>query len=469
MCARLVVNPVTRIEGHAKIILDIADDGSLNSGHMQVLEIRGFEKLLQGMELMKMPQITARLCGVCPAAHHLVATTAIEAGLKLDPPRDAKLLRELLYAGHILHSHALSNFVLTGPDLLAGVDAPAAERNIFSLLRVAPELSKELLRVRSIGQKVVEQVGGRGVHPVAAIPGGMAVRPTSESLEVMAGWGREAADSLERVSVVMREKLAALGSLHDTATLDYHSLALSRDGAVDFLAGDWVVVDPAGNEERRFSSAEYGANLIEHVMAGSYMKSVRLKGDSEKHFFVGPLARLNVNSKMTTPKAQAALDTFRAAGTPRLSVLDFVEARLIDMLHCAERIAAIAGGELGDGPIKVATPQPAAGRYVGAIEAPRGILVHDYTTDDRGRVEKVNLIVATQNNYDAIDNAVSSFAKHYLPAKDDALLMNGVEFAMRCFDPCLACATHTAGRMPMVVELRHDGEVVRTITRGVAS
>jgi F420-non-reducing hydrogenase large subunit len=469
MCARLVVNPVTRIEGHAKIILDIADDGSLNSGHMQVLEIRGFEKLLQGMELMKMPQITARLCGVCPAAHHLVATTAIEAGLKLDPPRDAKLLRELLYAGHILHSHALSNFVLTGPDLLAGVDAPAAERNIFSLLRVAPELSKELLRVRSIGQKVVEQVGGRGVHPVTAIPGGMAVRPTTESLATMAGWGAEAADSLERVSVVMREKLAALGSLHDTATLDYHSLALSRDGAVDFLAGDWVVVDPAGNEERRFSSAEYGDNLIEHVMAGSYMKSVHLKGNSEKHFFVGPLARLNVNSKMTTPKAQAALDTFRAAGTPRLSVLDFVEARLIDMLHCAERIAAIAGGELGDGPIKVATPQPAAGRYVGAIEAPRGILVHDYTTDDRGRVEKVNLIVATQNNYDAIDNAVSSFAKHYLPAKDDALLMNGVEFAMRCFDPCLACATHTAGRMPMVVELQHNGDVVRTITRGVAS
>ncbi len=469
MSPRVVVNPVTRIEGHARIILEIDDGGQLASGHMQVLEIRGFEKLLEGMELLKMPQITARLCGVCPAAHHLVATIGIERGLGVEPPADARLLRELLYAGHVLHSHALSNFVLTGPDLLLGVDAPAESRNVFSLLRVNPELSKKLLRVRSIGQRVVELVGGRGVHPVAAVPGGMSVRPDAEKLGVMAGWGGEATAILEELGEVLRAKLEALAPLAEATRLPYHSLAMSNGGAVDLLDGDWVVVDEAGAEERRFAGADYGDHLVEHVMPGSYMKSVHLKGPEEKRFFVGPLARLNVNTTIGSPKAQAALDAFRAAGTPRLSAVDFIEARWIDMVHCAERIAAIAGGELGDGPVRVPVPAPAAGRYVGVVEAPRGILVHDYTADDDGRVAAVNLIVATQNNYDAIDEAVSGLARHFLPAGDDATLLNGVEFAMRCFDPCLACATHTAGRMPLEIRLVRGGEVLRTITREAAS
>ncbi|MCU0304713.1 MAG: Ni/Fe hydrogenase subunit alpha [Thermoanaerobaculales bacterium] len=469
MAHRVVVNPVTRIEGHAKIILEIDDGGQLASGHMQVLEIRGFEKLLQGMELAKMPQMTARLCGVCPAAHHLVATAAIEQGLGVTPPRDAKLLRELLYAGHVLHSHALSNFVLTGPDILLGIGAEAATRNVFSLLAIDPELSKTLLRIRSVGQRTVELVGGRGVHPVTAVPGGMAARPGADKLELIAGWGAEAASSLEKVIEVLKPKLAELEPLRQAAHLPYHSLALSNGGTVDLLEGEWVVVDPAGAEERRFAGPDYGHNLVEHVMPGSYMKSVQLKNPGPKNFFVGPLARLNVNSKMRTPKAQAYLDAFRAAGTPRLSAVDFIEARLIDMLGCAERMAAIAGGELGDGPVKAAVPAIGAGRFVGVIEAPRGILVHDYTTDDGGRIADVNLIVATQNNYDAIDCAVASLARHYLPQNNDEQLLNGVEFAMRCFDPCLACATHTAGRMPLTVELRRGGELLRSVRRGGAS
>ena len=469
MGSRIVVNPVTRIEGHAKIILEIEDSGELKSGHMQVLEIRGFEKLLQGMELVKMPQMTARLCGVCPAAHHLVATAAIEQGMGVTPPRDAKLLRELLYAGHILHSHALSNFVLTGPDIILGINAAADKRNVFNLLAIDPEFSKTLLRIRSIGQRTVELVGGRGVHPVTAIPGGMASRPSAEKLELMAGWGEEATGSLEEVIEILKPKLEELDPLREATRLPYHSLALSNNGAVDLLDGEWVVVDPEGNEERRFAGPAYGDQLVEHVMPGSYMKSVQLKNPGPKNFFVGPLARLNINSKMTTPKAQAHLDAFRASGKPRLSAVNFIEARLIEMLNCAERINAIAGGELGDGPVRVNVPAVKAGRYVGVIEAPRGILVHDYTSDDDGRISDVNLIVATQNNYDAIDSAVEGLARHYLPENNDEQLLNGVEFAMRCFDPCLACATHTAGRMPMIVELRRGAELMRTIRRGAAS
>ncbi len=465
---QIVVNPVTRIEGHAKITLDLDDAGGLLSGHMQVLEIRGFEKLLQGMELYKMPQVTARLCGVCPAAHHLVSVTAIENGLGVTPPPAARNLRDLLYAGHILHSHALSNFVLTGPDLLLGIDAEPATRNVFALLRLAPELAKKLLRVRSIGQRVVEMVGGRGVHPVAAIPGGMSGAPTTEQLATIAGWGAEAVGLLEDVVTVLADKLGALGALREPLNLPFRSLALSKDGRVSYLDGTWVVLGPDGAEERRFAGEDYASHLVEHVMPGSYMKSVRLRAPEEQHFFVGPLARLNVNQSLGTPRADAALAEYRGAGSPRSSAIDYVQARLIEMLHCAERLAELAGSDIS-GPLRVKVEPAGAGHFVGAIEAPRGILVHDYTTGDDGRLTAVNLIVATQNNYDAIDHAITGLARHLLPLGDEGALLNGIEFAMRCFDPCLACATHVAGRMPLEVEMLHDGRVVRTIHRRATS
>src|SRR5512136_1170079 len=182
MSHTITVDPVTRLEGHAKIVLDLDDNGNVASGHLQVLEIRGFEKLVERMELFKMPQIIARICGVCPAAHHLASVIAIENGLGVAPPRDALFLRELLYMGHIIHSHTLSTFFLAGPDILMGMSGGGEARNVFGLLELDPELGKKVLRLRSIGQRTVETVGGRGVHPVAAIPGGMAARPEQEAL-----------------------------------------------------------------------------------------------------------------------------------------------------------------------------------------------------------------------------------------------------------------------------------------------
>ncbi|MEN8208770.1 MAG: Ni/Fe hydrogenase subunit alpha, partial [Candidatus Fermentibacteria bacterium] len=216
---------------------------------------------------------------------------------------------------------------------------------------------------------------------------------------------------------------------------------------------------------RTFTADDYADIFVEHQMQGSYMRSVRIRsGREEKMFFVGPLARLNVNSHFSTPEADKLLLGFKSGGNPGLSSLDYLEARLIEMLFCTERITEICGGELGDGPISTGA-SPAGGRFRSIIEAPRGILIHDYEADDQGRVTAANLIVATQNNYDAIDHSITALARHFKQAGDDNILMNGAEFALRCFDPCLACATHAAGSMPMRIELRRNSRTFRVLRR----
>lgn len=463
MAQQIVINPVTRIEGHAKIVLDLDESGQVDKAHLQVMEIRGFEKLLEGMELFKMPQITARLCGVCPAAHTLAAVAAIESGLGISPPREAQLLRELLYVGHMLHSHALSCFVLAGPDLLLGIGADPKSRNIFELLRLKPEIAKKMLRLRSIGQRTVEIVGGRGIHPVTVIAGGMTGRPDKQELETIAAWGSEALELIIEIAVLIRERLTVMEDLRSEMPLDFPALALSEDGGHSYLHGDFVLTNSAG-KKRRIPVSEYDKHLVEHVMPGSYMKSVRLRGEPEQSYFVGPLARLMVNGMISTPKAFDALEPFRERRCTQPSALDYVEARLIEMVHTAERMTEIAGRELSGGPLRTSA-EPGEGRYVGAVEAPRGILIHDYTTDKEGKVLKANLIVATQNNYDVMDASITNLARNLLKTGDNNLLMNGMEFALRCFDPCLSCATHVYGRMPLEVSIRHNGSEIRNITR----
>ncbi len=458
------VNPATRVEGHARILLDLDDNGKVLQGHLQVLEIRGFEKLMEKMELFKMPQIIARICGVCPAAQHLASVTAIENGLGVSAPPEARLLRELMYMGHILHSHTLSTFFLVGPDILRGIDADADTRNIFSLLNLDPELAKKVLRLRSIGQRTVEIVGGRGVHPVTAIPGGISARPEKDRLEQIAAWGKEAIALLIEVLPRIGERMPALEGIRGAATLPPFSMGLSNEGCVDFLAGEAVVMNGRNEPVRRFGAADYAEQLVEHVMPASYMKTVRLRGEEEISYFVGPLARLNVNNFFSTPRANAALQSFHAKERPRLTAVDYIEARVVEMVHCAERMVEIAEKELSGGPLRVGA-EPIEGRFRGMIESPRGILIHDYSTDAEGRIREANLIVATQNNYDAIDSAITSVARHLAPMNNDEQLMNGLEFALRCFDPCLSCATHTAGRMPLEVQLRRGGELVRTVSR----
>jgi F420-non-reducing hydrogenase large subunit len=280
----------------------------------------------------------------------------------------------------------------------------------------------------------------------------------------MVKWGQEASEIVEEMAGVLGERLEKLRDFRDAVRLPFQSLALSKGGSATFLEGDLTLMDQAGAVARTFPVADYASQLIERVMPGSYMKAVRPRGDEGHAFFVGPLARLNVNHRTGTPQSQAMLDAFRAARDRPDAALDFVEARMIEMMLSAERISSISGEELTGGPIQVPC-EIGAGRYIGAVEAPRGVLIHDYTADAHGIVTAVNLIVATQNNYVAIDHALQAAGEHYLPRGDDGLLMNGLEFALRCFDPCLSCATHAVGRMPMEVVISRGGEIVRTIGR----
>jgi len=460
--SRLVINPVTRIEGHAKITLDIDEEGKVNQGHLHVLEIRGFEKLLEGMELFKMPLITARICGVCPAAHHMASVTAIENGLGVKITDTAKRLRELMYMGHILHSHALSTFVLVGPDLLLGLDAPHEQRNIFELLKMKPEASRKMLRLRSIGQRVVEIVGGRGVHPVTSIPGGIASAPSAEEMTNMSSWGDEAVELLDELSEIILDSLTKLENVRESLSIPYSSMALSDNGKVAFFESPCSVMNSSGETELVFQPGDYASHLVEHAMPGSYMKSVLLK-DGDKPFYVGPMARLNVNSSFGTPKADRLLTAYRAKRHPRTSALDYIEARLVEMVYCAEKIKEIASQGVDDNLLVDASP--GAGTFIGMVEAPRGILIHEYKTDDDGILTEANLIVATQNNYAAIDHCIAGIASEYAGTGQDELLMSSVEFSLRCFDPCLACATHASGNMPMILELRKDGTTIDKIRR----
>jgi F420-non-reducing hydrogenase large subunit len=264
----------------------------------------------------------------------------------------------------------------------------------------------------------------------------------------------------------MTEALSKIAEIRDAGRINFPAMALSNNGCVDFLTGSCHVVDHSGKKIKEFTANEYADHLIEHVAPGSYMKSVRLRGNPEQSYIVGPLARCTVNSTFSTPRASALLTPFREKCGKGLSSIDNIEARLIEMVHCAERIQTIASGAMNDEPLSVEV-LPHAGRFIGMVEAPRGILIHDYSADERGLITAANLIVATQNNYDAMNANIVNLARYFKTKNDEAMLMNGVEFALRCFDPCLACATHAMGKMPLIIELRKDGTVVQTLNREV--
>lgn len=468
----LTIDPVTRIEGHARVFLDLAEDGSLVSAGLVVNELRGFERILVGMEADRMPLITARICGVCPSAHHLAASKALEAAAGVTPPPAAKLLRELLYMGHYIHSHSLSLFVLQGPDLILGLDADPAIRNVVGVVEAAPEVAKKALRLRTLGQRINELVGGRGVHPVTSLAGGIAFCLDEEKKRILSDWVEEALVLGPELIGVARDKLLQQVEAHPELLRDWvvpaWNMGTVSDGKTALYDGVLRVTDEEGTIREEFPTSEYDRHLVESVLDWSYMKPVYYReapGGEERLYRVGALARVNCVDSMGTPVADQLLAGFRRDfGRPVHNVVLHAYARIIELIYAVERAQEILADPRLDGETR-AEVRFTGGRGVGHVEAPRGTLIHDYQVDERGIITSANLIVATQQNYACINRSITQAAMSHVIGRADDGLLNAIEFAIRCYDPCLSCATHALGQMPLEVLVRQAGRVVRSVRR----
>ncbi|MFH1737801.1 MAG: Ni/Fe hydrogenase subunit alpha [bacterium] len=484
MSQRITIDPITRLEGHGKIDIFLNDEGNVDRAYFQVPELRGFEKFSQGRPAEMMPQITSRICGVCPTAHHMASTKALDNLYKVDPPPAAKKIRELVYSTFTVEDHALHFFFLGGPDFVVGPKAPKSERNILGVLgKVGLELGKEVIGLRKQMRDLISLVGGKVIHPVFGLPGGVSKAFTEETRQKFI----EAADHGVKFGLVSLglfndivlknseyfDMIASDAYTHKT----YYMGLVDEDNKVNFYDGQLRVVAPNGEEFIKFPGQDYLDHVAEHVEPWSYMKFCYLKdvgwkgfteGPESGVFAVAPLARLNAAEGMATPKAQEAYEHFYQAlgGKPVHHTLATHWARLIEMLYAAERMQELANDpEILDPNVRtIPTETPEEG--IGVVEAPRGTLIHHYQTDKRGLITKANLIVATQNNAARIAMSVDKAAKGVISKGEiDDGVLNLIEMAFRAYDPCHGCATHMLpGQMPLIARVYdHEYKLRREI------
>jgi F420-non-reducing hydrogenase large subunit len=464
------IDPVTRIEGHAKVFINLNDDGTLENAGLVVNELRGFEKILIGMEADRMPHITARICGVCPTAHHIAASNALDYAAGVKAPPAAMLLRELMYMGHIIHSHSLSIFVLQGPDLVMGLNADPAVRNVVGIVQANPELAKIALRLRTIGQKINEMVGGRGTHPVTSVAGGITFVLDQEKKKIIQEWVDEARALLPVVVPAVKGLLLNALDKHPSMLNDWVApswgLGTVLNDRVSLIEGNLRAIDETGATKIEFGVEDYDKYLVESVVDWSYMKKVHFNLDGMHEYRVGPMARMNAMRRFGTELADAELAEFvKLGGSPCHVTVFQTYAKLIETIWAIERADEIINNPAVWGETRVPVTFK-GGRGVGHVEAPRGTLIHDYEIDNKGIVRAANLIVATQQNYAIINRSIEQAAQsHVIGKSDDTVLLNAVEFSIRCYDPCLSCATHAVGRMPLEIVFTRGGEAVNTIRR----
>ncbi len=468
---RLDIDPLTRIEGQARVILEMRDDGSVKNACLQVMELRGFEKILTGMEIEMMPLVTARICGICPVSHSLASAKAIDAMFGVEPPTAGRLLRELLNLAAFIESHALHFFFLAAPDLVLGIGSDPSMRNMFGLLEAQPQLSADALHLRSLGQKMVEILGARGVHPVTAVGGGMAYKPTDAELEELLGMAREALELSRILAGFGTALLDSRGSLVDMFEIPSFYLGMVKDGVCGMYDGALRVVDSAGGRVATFHGHEYAVFIKEKALPDSYMKATYFDDDGELTMYqVGSQARLNVADSIGTPLAQEMLEELREKhGRVVTKPVLFNYARLVELVYACERCVELLEDDRimsGETRKPLGDPVGEVMHGVGVVEAPRGLLIHEYETDELGRVARANLIVATQQNNLAINEMIRECAARFARSDvSEETLLNAIEFGIRCFDPCMSCATHAVGGMKLEVVLRHRGEVLKTFGR----
>ena len=470
---KITIEPVTRIEGHAKITIRLDEGGKVDHAYLHINEFRGFEKFCEGRLVDEMAYITPRICGICPVSHHLAAAKAGDAVLGCPPPRPASLLRELMHMGQVIQSHGMHFFELAGPDLLLGFDADPAVRNVVGLIQAAPDLAVKAVNLRKFGQNIIAILGGRRIHPNFAIPGGVNKALTAaERDEIRGGM----ADAIETTKIGLQIiKDWAVKNAEDIAKFavfetGYFGLVTPQNG-LELYDGDLRLVDKTGAQLERFKEANYLDYIAEHVENWSYLKFPYYKkmGWPQGVYRVGPLGRLNTCDHIDTPLAQEEFVAYRAInnGVPLGNTLYYHYARLIEVLASIEKV-----GVLLDDPDILSTDvlntrQNPVPEGVGVIEAPRGTLFHHYWINEDRQITKVNLIVATGHNNWAMSEAVDNVAKTYITGPEIREgLLNRVEAAVRAHDPCLSCSTHAVGQMPMVVEVTNpDGEVVQVLRR----
>jgi len=481
---KITIDPITRLEGHGKIEIFLNDEGNCDRALLQIPELRGFEKFAEGRAAEEMPRITTMICGVCPTAHHMASTKALDDLFKVEPPPAAKKIRALMYNSFMAEDHILHFVFLGGPDFVVGPQAPAGERNVLGVIgKVGLEVGGKVIEMRKRLRNVLRIIGGKPVMPTCGLPGGVSKQISEEERKTIIEAGEYAVDFCKFALTLFDDVVLKNKEYVDLITGDvyshrtYYMGLVDENNKVNFYDGQIRVVDPNGKEYVKFKPQDYLQHIREHVEPWTYVRFSFLKnigwkgfvdGKESGVFRVAPLARLNVADGMATPLAQQAYERMyeTLGGKPVHSTLAFHWARLVEALYASERVLELSHDpEITSADIvNLPTETPKEG--IGVVEAPRGTLIHHYQTDDRGIITKANLIVATQNNSAAINMSIEKAAKSLIKkGKVSDGILNMIEMAFRAYDPCHACATHSLpGRMPLEVNIYDcNGELVRKL------
>jgi len=475
---RVAIDPVSRVEGHGKVTLLLDEDNRVRQARLHIVEFRGFESFIVGRPYWEVPVMVQRLCGICPVSHHLAASKAIDVALGIGTlPRTAEVMRRLMHYGQIMQSHALHFFHLSSPDLLFGFDSEVTRRNIVGVAAAHPEIARQGVLLRKYGQEVIRLTAGKRVHGTGSVPGGVNRHLTREERDALLAQAPQMLAWCEAAVELVASLHAQNPALYDTFGWFRSSfLSLVKpDGAMDLYDGVLRARDADGGMLLDGGDAQAYLDLIEEVtLPWSYMKFPHLRalGREAGWYRVGPLARVQNCDRIPTPRAEAQRQRFIAHGHGGFvhATLAYHWARMIEMLHSMEVITellgddALLGGELT---APLPTERPIKREGVGVIEAPRGTLIHHYTIGDDDLISWCNLIVSTTHNNQAMNESVRQVASQYLDGQElTEGLLNHIEVAIRAYDPCLSCATHALGKMPLILELQDaQGEVLSRLRR----
>lgn len=469
MSRQILIDPVTRIEGHSKITIQLDDAGKVQDARFHVTQMRGFEKFVEGRPFHEMPSLMGRICGICPVSHLMASAKACDELMRVNIPRPAAELRQIMNLAQVIQSHALSFFYLSSPDLLLGMDADPAQRHLFGVAQADPALARGGVKIRQFGQQIIEILGGKRIHPGWVVPGGVNEALSVEKRDMMLAM---IPDVLEIAQNTLTWYKGVYGRFEDEiATFaNFKSLFLglaNEDNTLELYDGKLRFGDVDGNVVAEVDPDDYESVIMEAVEPDSYLKSPFYKpyGYPDGIYRVGPLARLNLIKRCGTPRADEELEQFRQVD--RNSSFHYHYARLIDILYSIEKIQQLLNEkDILDTRVRVfAAPNRHHG--IGVSEAPRGTLLHHYEIDDDGQIKRANLIIATGNNNLAMNRGVLQVAQRFITsAKITDGMLNRVEAVIRSFDPCLSCSTHAIGQMPLQIQLlAPGGEVVDEVKR----